>query len=199
MCNSTYFVAQNTQIDTTATSSTSKKNSFTSIFYGQPGKAALYSLILPSAGQIYNKRYWKVPFILAIEGGAIWYLDNRISAFQNRDRCWQSFLVNSAEPDAICGTLGLSDINSAFNSRQSARSQKDLAWVFMGLAHLFNVIEAFVDRHLINFDTSEDLTIQIGKMDCIKTRLFNYLQSTYFPLLSLFIRNNIWQIIPKLD
>src|SRR5687768_17257452 len=43
----------------------------------KPGRAALYSAILPGAGQVYNGHYWKVPVIYAI-GGALAYfiIDN---------------------------------------------------------------------------------------------------------------------------
>jgi len=100
--------------------STSESNNVGSIFYGQPGKAALYSAIIPGGGQIYNKRYWKAPIIWGLEGYAIYHLTKSIS--------------------------------------KSARSQKDLAWILFSAAHLLNVVEAFVDRHLINFDVSEDLS-----------------------------------------
>ena len=40
-----------------------------SIFSGRPGKSALYSLIIPGAGQIYNKSYFRVPFVYAALGG----------------------------------------------------------------------------------------------------------------------------------
>jgi hypothetical protein len=45
------------------------KGGFFSIFKGKPGKAALYSLIIPGGGQIYNKKWWKVPLALGIDVG----------------------------------------------------------------------------------------------------------------------------------
>src|SRR4051812_7768625 len=34
----------------------------------KPGRAALYSAVLPGAGQFYNKHYWKVPIVYAVIG-----------------------------------------------------------------------------------------------------------------------------------
>ena len=135
----------NTQQDTSQ-----KNSSFTSVFHGQPGKAALYSLIVPGAGQIYNKRYWKAPLIWAGEGYALYNLIDKINAFNDIDNCYKSLI----EGPAICDGLSVSE---AFNSRRSARSNKEFAWLIFGIAHMLNAVEAFVDRHLINFDTSEEL------------------------------------------
>jgi len=131
-------------------------NSFTSIFYGEPGRAALYSLIIPGAGQFYNKRYWKVPLVYLGEGIAGYFLISSQRTFRRRDTCWRSLVESPNNPSTNCGTV--SDVQTAFNLRQSARSQRETAWIGMGAVHLLNIVEAFVDRHLINFDTTEDLS-----------------------------------------
>jgi len=142
--------------DVQDTTSIKKTNSFTSIFYGQPGKAALYSLILPGAGQVYNKRIWKVPIIYAGEGFAAYNLIQNLRSFRRNDRCWKSLVADINAPHADCGTT--TTVSDAFSRRQSARANKETAWIIMSGAHLLNVVEAFVDRHLINFDTSEDIS-----------------------------------------
>lgn len=137
-----------------------------SIFYGEPGKAAFYSLIVPGGGQVYNKRYWKVPIIWGIEGYAIYNLTQKISASRDATSCWRATLGEvDAENLSLCSAAVMGfDANSAaqqneaFDERQSARTGKDVAWIIMSVAHLFNIVEAFVDRHLINFDTNEDLS-----------------------------------------
>ena len=39
------------------------------LFQGKPGKALKYSLLLPGAGQIYNKKAWKLPLVYGAMGG----------------------------------------------------------------------------------------------------------------------------------
>ncbi len=134
-----------------------KKNSFTSVFYGQPGRAVLYSFVLPGAGQLYNKRWWKVPLVWAGEGYLVYNLSQKINTFQARSLCY-SDLINNI-PTSTCGQV--TDANSAFDILQSAKSQKEQAWLFLIIGHLIQSFEAFIDRHLINFNTSEDLGYKI--------------------------------------
>ena len=115
----------------------------------------MYSLILPGAGQLYNKRWWKVPLVFALEGVAVYNLIGTLDTYSNWNNCYVD-LVEGNKDSPFCGSVD--DTSTAFRIRNSARTNKELAFIFMGLAHLLQVVEAFVDRHLINFDTSEDLT-----------------------------------------
>ena len=36
-----------------------------------PSKAAFYSAVLPGLGQVYNKKYWKVPIVYGALGAGI--------------------------------------------------------------------------------------------------------------------------------
>ena len=71
-------------------------------------------------------------------------------------------MIDSTNPSASC-TLSANDVldsrNEAFSRRDAARSSKEAAWVILGAVHLLQLVEAFVDRHLINFDTTEDLSL----------------------------------------
>ncbi len=133
------------------------KSSATTIFKGQPGKAALFSLIIPGAGQVYNKRIWKVPFALALDGLALFNLIQSSNSYNQINNCYIS-LVERNPNVALCGA-SVTTTATAFRLRQNARTNRETAWIMLGGAHLLIAIEAFIDRHLINFDTSEDLTI----------------------------------------
>ena len=126
------------------------------IFKGEPGKAALFSLIIPGGGQVYNKDYWKVPLVYAAEGAAIYYTIYNNDRFNRWNTCYESILNDNTDA-ATCGTVTSSD--TAFRIRNGFRSRRELSYVFVGLAHLLNIVEAYVDRHLTLFDISDDLSI----------------------------------------
>ena len=130
-------------------------------FSGNPGKAALYSLIFPGAGQFYNKRYWKVPIALAAEGAAIYILAENIREFRKWDDEWKYQLQYGMNNEEV--TL-INDAATVKLIRDNARQRKDYSWVGLIGVHILITAEAFIDRHLIEFDVSEDLSMHVLPM-----------------------------------
>lgn len=124
------------------------KNTFRVLFSGNPGKAALYSLILPGAGQFYNKRYWKIPIVYA-GLGAVGYL------FYNADSIYQE------RKDLYLASFDTPDESRNFTYYLDAKKSREQALFAVIGVYLFNVFDAYIDRHLIDFDMSEDLSIRI--------------------------------------
>lgn len=128
------------------------------MFSGNPGKAALYSLIFPGAGQFYNKRYWKVPIALAAEGLAAYILIDNIKRYNKWNDEWEYQLVNMTNNPEVTSVYDPSAIKRV---RDNARQQKDYSWVALIGIHIIITAEAFIDRHLIEFDVSDDLSLNI--------------------------------------
>ncbi len=128
---------------------------FFSIFKGKPGKAALYSLIIPGGGQVYNKRYWKAPLAVLADGAAVGvalYWTNQYNSLDQDYRDLKNGLITDIN--------GITDELTIERGRDRRRQYRDYSWFAVGLVHLVTVIEAFVDRHLMEFDISDDLSIQ---------------------------------------
>lgn len=150
-------------------SSDTTKTKFFTIFNGNPGRATLYSLLLPGAGQLYNKRWWKLPLVYGLEGAAIYFwLDNR-RTFNSLDECYISLIDDDLLNSSSECTIGsgssertISDQATAFQLRNRVRNRKETAFLLSIGAHLFQTLEAFIDRHLIDFDVDEDLTFKLG-------------------------------------
>ncbi len=121
-----------------------------SMFAGNPGKAALYSLILPGAGQFYNKSYIKVPIVIGIEGAVIGLLVRNNRQYKR----WDTELNNKLSMN-VCNGLSQSELVTL---RDRARRQRDITLISTILVHLFQVADAFIHRHLIEFDVSDDLS-----------------------------------------
>ncbi len=144
----------NAQESTTTDQDTiNERSSFFDIFTGKPGKAAFYSLILPGGGQYFNRRYWKIPLVYAIEGGAIyWLLWNR-----SEESYWQTGYLGLLNGE-ISDYGGVNTASRAKTFRDFYRKNKEYAYIVVLLAHLLNVFDAFIDRHLIDFDIDDDLS-----------------------------------------
>jgi hypothetical protein len=118
-------------------------------------KATIMSAVLPGLGQVYNRKWWKVPIVYAGLGTCIYFIDDNTSNYTYfRDQ-----LI--AELDSDPSTLNETEFNST-QLRQITdqyRRWLDLSYISLGLVYALNIIDAHVDAHLFRFDVSEDLTL----------------------------------------
>jgi len=134
-----------------------------------PRAAAFRSAVLPGWGQVYNKKYWKVPIIYAALGvtGYI-FLDN-IKTYKEYKFAYAARYKAERPPPAQDSTdyYKLKDIYKLI-SPESIRAARDRFRQYVDYSALFfivfwglNVVDAVVDAHLKSFDISPDLSLQI--------------------------------------
>jgi len=112
-----------------------------------PKKAALWG-ILPSGGQFYNKRYWKVPLVLGALGGLYYWTEYNRSYYTQFKGYFEDKLLGNPIPSPYDRLTN----QQLFNFKQIFR--KDLA-----LAYLVSIAEAFTDAHLHSFDISDNISL----------------------------------------
>jgi hypothetical protein len=131
-----------------------------------PRKAAIRSAILPGLGQIYNKKYWKLPLVYGALGasGAVFvynitnYKDTRFAyrvKYNMRVNGTDSLLFNS-----IKSNLQPLPEESLRYYRDQFRRDIDYSVLFFLLLWGLNVVDATVDAHLKTFDVGPDLSLQ---------------------------------------
>ncbi|MEY4586226.1 MAG: hypothetical protein RIT05_644 [Bacteroidota bacterium] len=132
-----------------------------------PRKAAIRSALLPGLGQIYNKKYWKLPLVYGALGasGAVFvynltnYRDTRFAyrvKYNMRVNQTDSLLFNS-----IKSNLQPLPEESLRYYRDQFRRDIDYSVLFFLLLWGLNVIDASVDAHLKTFDVGPDLSFQL--------------------------------------
>lgn len=128
-----------------------------SIYYHSPKKATILSAILPGAGQVYNKKYWKVPILyggIAVTG---YFLSDNLKNIKNYKEDY------IAETDGDPNTIN----NSGFGDEQllnlidTYKSWRDLSYISFAVIYALNIIDANVDAHLFYFDVSDDISLNI--------------------------------------
>ena len=149
-------VATDTVVVDTSSTEAASKNTFLDLFQGKPGKAALYGLLIPSGGQIYNRKWWKVPIALAIDGFTIY---NMVQAKRDLDFYQDQYITLLNENGSS------SEINRARLYRNRAQRNYDYGRVYFVLGHILTVVDAYIDRHLMDFDISDDLSFQPVRID----------------------------------
>lgn len=123
----------------------------------KPARAALYSAILPGAGQFYNKDYWKVPVVYAVGGTLGYFIVSNHRNFKSYEQAYLYSIDNN--PETVPGEVGNS--NTLRNGRDFYRRNRDLTIIFSVLAYGLNVMEANVGAHLNEFDISDDLSLNV--------------------------------------
>jgi len=125
--------------------------------YGEkiPKKAGLYSAILPGAGQVYTKKYWKVPIIY---GGLItsaYYINESNDFYQ----LYKSTYLNRLDGD-FTDNLNYSD-SDLRTLTEHYRRNREVSVLLFTLTYILNIVDASVNAHLFDYDVSEDLSLHI--------------------------------------
>ena len=115
-----------------------------------PRKALLFAAVLPGSGQVYNKKYWKLPLVY----GGFGLLINAVSFYQKAYVKYKGELfitINGGTPPSGLGTDQLRSIVD------QARRQRDFFLVLNGLMYMLQMVDAHVDAHLKEFDLNPKL------------------------------------------
>jgi hypothetical protein len=130
-------------------------------------RATLYSAILPGAGQVYNKKYWKVPLVyaaLGISAYAFFYNKSWYNKCQHAlDVTIDGGNINTVDPE-LQPFVNANDQNGIITYRDSFRKNQDYSVLFFLLFYGLNIVDATVDAHLKDFNVNSDLSFKIKPM-----------------------------------
>lgn len=130
-----------------------------------PARAAIYSAILPGAGQVYNKKYWKLPLVYGAIGTSFYlsqFYQDKFIKYRNIYRLemdGDSTTVSEFHEKIKNNTVSLSGIK---NIRDTYRSWMELSYIFTGLFYVMQIVDASVDAHFTEFDVSDNLTMNVS-------------------------------------
>uniref|UniRef100_A0A832DLM0 DUF5683 domain-containing protein n=1 Tax=Ignavibacterium album TaxID=591197 RepID=A0A832DLM0_9BACT len=105
-----------------------------------PWGAVARSAVIPGWGQFYNESYWKIPVIW---GTAAWFVYNWVDN-NNLYNDYKS-LYQSSESEYYR------------RLRNFYRDQRDKFTIYLGLLYLLNLVDAYVDAHLFDFNVNENI------------------------------------------
>ncbi len=139
-----------------------------------PHKASVYAAVFPGAGQIYNKKYWKVPILYAGIGGLVYAIHFNTTYYNKYRSAYRDFLIrdpgNTSYVEFIPPGLGIEDVHGARsewfqralqNKRRFYKRYRDMSYIGMAALYLASIIDASVDAHFYDFDISDDLSLRV--------------------------------------
>ena len=128
--------------------------------YGEkvPKRAALYSAILPGAGQVYTKKYWKVPIIYAGLITSAFYINESNNYYQ----LYKTTYLNRIDGD-ISDNLDY-ELPELKILTDHYRRNREVSALLFTLTYVLNIVDASVNAHLFDYDVSDDLSLHIQPM-----------------------------------
>ena len=129
--------------------------SYKSDTYPLPGKATLYSLLLPGLGQAYNGEYWKIPIYIGGMGAAYYFYNTNNINYQRYRRIYKE-ASNKDVP-----YTGPITSEQALYYRDVFRRYRDYSVLAIALVYLLQVIDANVFSYMHDFEIVDDMAFEV--------------------------------------
>ena len=118
-----------------------------------PKRAGLYSAVIPGAGQVYTKKYWKVPIIYAgLITSAYYFMENDDLYDLYKDTYLNRLNGNTAD------NLDYSN-NDLITLTEFYRRNREISALLFTLTYILNIVDASVSAHLFDYDVTEDISL----------------------------------------
>ena len=136
-----------------------------------PKRALWLALVIPGGGQIYNRKYWKLPIVYGGFIGCLYAMNWNNTMYKDYSQAYLDLMDNDPGTQSYNQFLHLGmQITSAnedrykdiFKKRKDKfRRWRDLSFFVMVGVYALSVIDAYVDAELSVFDISDDLSLRV--------------------------------------
>lgn len=140
-------------------------------FNPDPGRALWLSALCPGLGQIYNRRFWKLPIVVGAFVGLAYGTSWNQRMLNDYTRAYRDAVDDDPDTrsymDFYPPTTKEEDINMEWlqralkNKKNYYRRYRDICILSMVGVYLINLIDAYVDASLAHFDISPDLSMNV--------------------------------------
>ncbi len=146
----------------------------------EPRRASMLALTFPGFGQIYNRKYWKLPFVYAGFGGVVFAAGYNGSMYNRFMKGYQDFTDLIPETDSYLDIITNADPSTydpvlypdSYRPSDAAwykdrmlkqidyfKKYRDLSYIGVALWYLVTVLDANVDASLFNYDVIDNLEL----------------------------------------
>ena len=147
-----------------------EEQSFT--FVPDPTKAVWMSALFPGLGQLYNRRYWKLPIVIGAYMGLGYATNWNNTMLRDYTRAYSDIMDSDPNTksymDFFAPTVKEEDLDKAWltnllrTRKNMYRRNRDLCIICMVGVYAIAMIDAYVDAQLTHFDISPDLSVDIA-------------------------------------
>lgn len=136
-----------------------------------PKRALWLALVIPGGGQIYNRKYWKLPIVYGGFIGCLYAMNWNNTMYKDYSQAYIDLMDNDPNTKSYNSFLHLgtqiTDSNAdrykeIFKKRKDKyRRWRDLSFFVLVGVYALSVIDAYVDAELSVFDISDDLSLRV--------------------------------------
>lgn len=134
-------------------------------------RAMWLAIVLPGAGQIYNRKYWKLPFVYGGFVGCAYAMRWNNQMFRDYSQAYMDIMDDDPNTQSYNQFLHLgAKIDSSNleryqrlfkNRKDKFRRWRDLSFFCLVGVYAISIIDAYVDASLSEFDISKDLSLRV--------------------------------------
>lgn len=136
-----------------------------------PQKALWLALVLPGGGQIYNRKYWKLPIIYGGFVGCAYAMSWNNQMYKDYSQAYLDLMDDDPNTQSYNTFLHMGRVidesnqeyyKNVFKKRKDYfRRYRDLSFFCLIGVYALSVIDAYVDAQLSLFDISKDLSLKV--------------------------------------
>ena len=137
----------------------------------EPKRALWLAIVLPGAGQIYNRKYWKLPLVYGGFVGCIYAMQWNNTMYRDYSQAYQDIMDNDPTTQSYnqflhLGTritsANMAQYQSIFKRRKDRyRRWRDLSFFCHLAVYALSIVDAYVDASVSEFDISDDLSLRL--------------------------------------
>jgi hypothetical protein len=133
-------------------------------------KATWLAMVFPGGGQIYNRKYWKLPLVYGGIVGCAYAINWNNKMYKDYSQAYMDIMDDDPNTDSYKDFVSsrvdidsrLEYFQNIFKRRKDTyRRQRDLSIFCMIGVYVLSIIDAYVDAELSDFDISKDLSLHV--------------------------------------
>ncbi|MDR0745984.1 MAG: DUF5683 domain-containing protein [Mediterranea sp.] len=140
------------------------------VWIPDPTKATWLAMVFPGAGQIYNRKYWKIPIVYGGFAGCAYALSWNNKMFRDYSQAYVDIMDGDPNTNSYYDLVVGVTIDEKTDTRYGPllkkrkdyyRRYRDISvFAFIGV-YLLSIVDAYVDAELSNFDITPDLSMRV--------------------------------------
>lgn len=140
-------------------------------FIPNPKKAMWLAMIIPGGGQIYNRKYWKLPLVYGGFIGCVYAMTWNNTMYRDYSQAYIDIMDSDENtksyenflPDHYDVTANMDRLKDLFKRKKNYyRRYRDLSMFCMIGVYALSIIDAYVDAEMSSFDISDDLSLKVN-------------------------------------